>query len=80
MNPVLPAKLRLHVLYHAKMAPIHSAWMAGELARHGYCVSPAMLYPVMYRMQGENLLVPDRQFVDGRLRRVYDITGHGIWR
>ncbi len=78
MNQVLPAKVRLHILYHAKMAPIHCAWMAGTLAQRGYRVSSAVLHPVMYHMQGENLLI-DRQFADGRLRRVYDITAHGIW-
>ncbi|MBX9981248.1 PadR family transcriptional regulator [Mycobacterium gordonae] len=79
MTAVLPAEVRLHALHHAAMAPIHSAWMAAELVRHGYRLSPEMLRTVMYRMEIENLLVPERDFVDGRLRRVYAITARGIW-
>lgn len=69
----------MHTLHHAAMAPIHTAWMAGELFRHGYRVSPAMLHSVMYRMENEELLVPERDVVDGLLRRVYAITVHGFW-
>jgi hypothetical protein len=79
VSHILPAEVRLHILHHAEMAPIHSAWMAATLAHHGYRVCPDMMNPVMYHMQGENLLIPDRQVADGRLRRVYDITAHGIW-
>lgn len=79
MTAVLPAEVRLHALHHAEMAPIHNAWMAAELVRHGYRVSPEMLHPVMYHMENEDLLVPERDFVDGRVRRVYAITAHGIW-
>lgn len=79
VSHILPAEVRLHILHHAEMAPIHCAWMAATLAHHGYRVSPDMMHPVMYHMQGGNLLIPDRQVADGRLRRVYDITAHGIW-
>lgn len=79
MSQLLPGKVRLHILRHAKMAPIHNAWMSGELARQGYRISPTMLHRVMNRMHGENLVIPDRQFVDGCIRRVYEITAHGIW-
>ena len=76
---VLPAAVRLHVLHDAKMAPVYGAWMAGALARRGYRVTTAALLSVLFQMERENLLLADRQFVDGRLRRVHDITAHGIW-
>lgn len=75
----LPAAVRLHVLHDAKMAPVYGAWMAGALDRRGYRVTTAALLSVLFQMERENLLLPDRQFVDGRLRRVHDITAHGIW-
>jgi len=78
VSQCLPDKLRLHILYHAEMAPIHGAWMAGELVRHGYKVSPDALHPVLYRMHDEGLLRPDQQVVDGRARRVYEITPIGL--
>lgn len=71
--------VRLHVLHDAKLAPVYGAWMAGALARRGYSVQPAAVLSVLFQMECENLLLPDRQFVDGRLRRVHDITAHGIW-
>lgn len=79
MSQFVPSGGRLHVSYHAEMAPIHGAWMAGELRRHGYGISPDGMLPVFYRMQDEGLLRPDRQIVDGRVRRVYALTRHGIW-
>lgn len=76
---MLPAVVRLHVLQDAKMAPVYGAWMAGALARRGYRVTSAALRSVLFQMEREHLLMPDRQFVDGRLRRVHEITAHGIW-
>lgn len=79
MTRVLPAAVRLHVLHDAKMAPVYGAWMAGALGRRGYRVTNAALLSVLFQMERENLLLPDQQFVDGRLRRVHEITAHGIW-
>ncbi|HYB39076.1 MAG TPA: PadR family transcriptional regulator [Mycobacterium sp.] len=78
MSQFPPDRVRLHILYHAKIAPIHGAWMAGELARHGYKMSPATLYPVLYRMEDEGLLRSDQQVVDGRARQVFGITPIGL--
>jgi DNA-binding HxlR family transcriptional regulator len=74
----LPEKLRMHILCYAEKAPIRGAWMAGELARHGYQFSPATLYPALYRMQDEGLLRADQQVVDGRARQVFHITTRGL--
>ena len=36
--------VELHVLHHAAERELHGAWMAAELARHGYAISPGTLY------------------------------------
>lgn len=69
--------VRLHILHHAGKEEIHGAWMATELARHGYAISPGTLYPLLHRMQGEGLLTSRRDTVGGRARRLYAITANG---
>jgi DNA-binding PadR family transcriptional regulator len=69
--------VRLHILHHAAEAAVHGAWMAAELAHHGYAISPGTLYPTLHRMQDEGLLVSRREIVAGRPRRVYEITHAG---
>lgn len=56
---------------------MHGAWMAAELAEHGYSISPGTLYPTLHRMEEEGLLRSANQVVDGRTRRVYELTPAG---
>ncbi len=58
-------------------ASVQRGRLAGELAHHGYTVSPDVLHPVLNRMQDEGLLRSDQEVVDGRARRVYEITELG---
>ncbi len=51
--------------------------MAGELARHGYRISPGSLYPTLHRMEAEGLLRSQAEVVDGRARRSYVATARG---
>jgi DNA-binding PadR family transcriptional regulator len=67
----------VHVLHHAAEGGVHGAWMAAELARHGYQISPGSLYPLLHRMEHAGLLVSHEEVVDGRLRRVYEATAAG---
>lgn len=69
--------MRLHILHHADVEPVHGAWMAEELAGHGYKISPGTLYPMLHRMQKGGLLTSRQEVVDGRARRVYEITASG---
>ncbi|HEV7935617.1 MAG TPA: PadR family transcriptional regulator [Actinomadura sp.] len=69
--------VRLHILHHAAGGEIHGAWMARELAGHGYQISPGTLYPTLHRMEAEELLTSERRVVRGRTRRVYWITENG---
>lgn len=77
MSQFLRGAVRLHILHHANVAPVHGAWMADELAGHGYKISPGTLYPTLHRMQEEGLLASRQEVVDGRARRVYEITELG---
>lgn len=69
--------VRLHILHHAAEQEIHGAWMARELERHGYRISPGTLYPTLHRLEAEGLLTAEEQVVEGRRRRVYTATEAG---
>jgi DNA-binding PadR family transcriptional regulator len=69
--------IRVHILHHAAEEEIHGAWMTGELARHGYRVSPGTLYPTLHRLEADGLLTSRQLVVDGRIRRLYRATDAG---
>jgi DNA-binding PadR family transcriptional regulator len=77
MRDFLRGAVRLHVLHHAAEGDLHGAWVSGELARHGYEISPGTLYPTLHRMEDEGLLSSRHEVVDGRRRRVYRATEQG---
>lgn len=72
------AAVRLHVLHHAADGEVHGSWMAAELARHGHRIAPGTLYPLLHRMERAGLLVSRTDVVDGRRRRRYRATVHGL--
>lgn len=69
--------IRLHILHHAAEGEIYGAWMAEELGRHGYSISPGTLYPTLHRMESDGLVVSEPRVVDGRRQRVYTATRLG---
>jgi len=77
VRELLRGAVRLHVLHHASEGEIHGAWMADELARHGYAISPGTLYPTLHRMERDGLMTSRTVVVDGRRRRVYRIAPPG---
>ncbi len=77
MREFVRGAVRLHVLHHAAEGGVHGAWMAAELAEHGYSISPGTLYPTLHRMEEEGLLRSANEVVEGRTRRVYTITPAG---
>jgi DNA-binding PadR family transcriptional regulator len=77
MREFLRGAVRLHILHHAARGQVHGAWMATELAEHGYRISPGSLYPTLHKMEGEGLLRSSQQVVDGRTRRSYVATAKG---
>jgi DNA-binding PadR family transcriptional regulator len=77
MREFLRGAVRLHVLHHAAQGEVHGAWMADELAHHGYRISPGSLYPTLHKMEAEGLLRSSQQVVEGRVRRTYVATAKG---
>lgn len=77
MRETLRGAIRLHVLYHAAKHEINGAWMADELARHGYKISPGTLYPTLHRMEEEGLLRSRKEVREGRVIRLYRTTAPG---
>lgn len=77
MRELLRGAVRLHVLHHAAAGPVHGAWMAEELARHGYRISPGTLYPTLHKMERDRLLRSRVEVVQGRSRRTYVATAEG---
>lgn len=69
--------VQLHILHHAAAEPIHGAWMAEELAHHGYAISPGTLYPALHRLEREGLLRSRQEVVRGRTLRRYEATDRG---
>jgi DNA-binding PadR family transcriptional regulator len=77
MREFLRGAVDLHILHHAAEGEIHGAWMARELAGHGYEISPGTLYPTLHRLEAEGLLASRKTVEDGHSRRVYEITAGG---
>jgi DNA-binding PadR family transcriptional regulator len=68
----------LHILHHAaERGGVHGAWIARELRRHGYRLSPGSLYPTLHRLEADGLLVSHKEVHAGRSRRVYRATKSG---
>jgi DNA-binding PadR family transcriptional regulator len=77
MREFLRGAVRLHILHHAAHGEVHGAWMAKELAHHGYKISPGSLYPTLHKMETEGLLRSSQRVVEGRARRCYVTTAKG---
>jgi len=77
MKEFLRGAVRLHVPHHAAHGEVHGAWMAQELARHGYRISPGSLYPTLHKMEAEGLIRSRPQIVEGRVLRSYTATAKG---
>jgi DNA-binding PadR family transcriptional regulator len=69
--------IRLHVLHHAAEEPIFGLGMIGELARHGYQLSPGTMYPILHGLERSGLLVSREVWLNSRRRLVYRATPLG---
>ena len=76
-DDLLTGFIRLHILHHAAEHEIYGQWMIDELARHGYCLSPGTLYPMLHAMENKGYL-PSRVQREGRVtRKLYKATKLG---
>ena len=69
--------IRIHILYHAAQEAIFGVEIAGELARHGYSISPGTLYPLLHRLEKEGYLESSSKVVNGKVRKYYQATAEG---
>jgi DNA-binding PadR family transcriptional regulator len=70
--------IRTHILHHAKGPEgIYGSWMMEELREHGYRISPGTLYPILHGLEKDGALRVEEVLVDGRIRKIYHITGRG---
>ena len=69
--------IRLHILHHAAEEGIFGLGMIEELARHGYKISPGMLYPLLHNLEEKGFLRSSEHMQDGKIRRVYQATQSG---
>jgi DNA-binding PadR family transcriptional regulator len=69
---------KVHILHHAAEGPIYGQWIAEELRRHGYNISPGTLYPLLKRME-RNGWIKRRGLVNAssHARREYRLTKAG---
>lgn len=77
VRELLRGAVPVHMLHHAAEQEVYGAWMAAELAHHGYSISSGTLYPLLHRMETAGLLTSGERVVDGRVRRVYVATQAG---
>src|SRR5204862_19068 len=69
--------IRLHILHHAKRAPVFGLWLIEELHRHGYRIGPGTLYPILHSLERRRLL-RSTSVREGRAsRRIYEATAKG---
>ena len=70
---------KVHILHHAEERPVYGQWVADELRRHGYKISPGTLYPLLKRMEKHGWLKRNQsRSVGPRARREYRLAKEGI--
>ncbi|MBI4457297.1 MAG: helix-turn-helix transcriptional regulator [Acidobacteria bacterium] len=69
--------IRLHILHHAVHEGILGSGIIDELARHGYKVSPATLYPILHRLEGRGYLRSSVKRDGKRIHRMFRATALG---
>lgn len=69
---------KVHILHHAEEGPVHGQWIADELRRHGYEISPGTLYPLLDRLAKRGWLACKTDGREGpRARKDYRLTAKG---
>jgi DNA-binding PadR family transcriptional regulator len=69
--------IKIHILHHASQEPVYGLWLIEELSRHGYKLSAGTLYPILHRLERENLLKSYSENIAGKIRKYYRTTPKG---
>ena len=70
--------IKIHILFHASEGPIYGVGIMKEIRRHGYKISPGLIYPTLQSLEKQEFLTSDRQVVDGKVRKYYEATEKGL--
>ena len=70
--------IKIHILYHASLGPIYGMELIEELQRHGYQVSPGLIYPTLHSLEKNEYLQKEKRVVAGKVRIYYNITPEGV--
>lgn len=70
--------IKIHILHHANKEPIYGTGIMEELERHGYHVSPGLIYPTLQALEKQGLLKSHREVIHGKVRKYYRITKKGL--
>lgn len=75
---IVSAFWKIHILHHAGERPINGRWILAELRRHGYCVGPGALYPLLRRLEERGWLSSETDSVTGAVScKNYTLTPDG---
>jgi DNA-binding PadR family transcriptional regulator len=69
--------INIHILHHASKEGIYGLWMIEELRHHGYNISSGTLYPILYGLEKDGLIVASEVNVEGKIRKYYRTTPEG---
>lgn len=83
MKKKIPKKLllgfmQIHILIQAKKEPFFGLQMIEEFNKAGYRLSPGTFYPILAKMEKENLIKKESRVVNGKSRNYYGITDEGL--
>ena len=70
--------IKIHILFHASEGPIYGVGIMKEIRRHGYKISPGLIYPTLRSLEKQGFLKSDTTVVNGKVRRYYEITEKGL--
>ena len=70
--------IKIHMLYHAKVSPICGVEIMEELKRHGYQVSPGLIYPTLHSLEKYGYLKRENRVTGGKVRKYYAPTQRGL--
>lgn len=70
--------IQVHILGHGARGEFYGSWLIEHLKDHGYNMSPGTIYPILHKMEKENLLVSKEKIVEGKIRKYYTTTPLGI--
>jgi DNA-binding PadR family transcriptional regulator len=49
-----------------------------EIGRHGYNVSPGLIYPTLKSLEAKELIKSNKRVVKGKIRKYYETTQKGL--